>query len=117
MMLDQGKHGSEHVLSRPSVELMTMDHLTPDQKAASGFVPGFWDSRGWGFGMSVVTRRDDVARCVGTFGWDGGLGTTWYSDPREDMVTIIMTQRAWTSPTPPAVCLDFWTSAYAAIDD
>ena len=33
------------------------------------------------------------------------------------MVTILMTQCAWTSPSPPRVCLDFWTSAYQAIDD
>ena len=117
MMLNKGTHGSERVLSRPSVELMTTDQLTPEQKAASSFVPGFWDSHGWGFGMSIVTRRDDIARRVGTFGWDGGLGTSWYSDPSEDMVTILMTQRAWTSPNPPDVCLDFWTAAYAAIDD
>jgi len=65
----------------------------------------------------VVTRRDDVAHSVGTFGWDGGLGTSWRSDPTEDMVTILMTQASWTSPSPPDVCLDFWTSAYAAIDD
>jgi hypothetical protein len=31
--------------------------------------------------------------------------------------TILMTQGAWTSPDPPAVCLDSWTSAYQAIDD
>jgi hypothetical protein len=31
------------------------------------------------------------------------------------MVGILMTQRAWTSPNPPDVCLDFWTSAYQAI--
>ncbi len=53
----------------------------------------------------------------GGFGWDGGLGTSWHSDPVEDMVTILMTQRAWTSPHPPNVCLDFWTSASQAIDD
>ncbi len=117
MMLNQGKHGSERVLSRPSVETMTTDQLTPEQKAASGLVPGYFDSHGWGFGVSVVTRRNDVAAVPGRFGWDGGLGTSWYSDPREDMVTILMTQRAWTSPSPPGVCLDFWTLAYQAIDD
>jgi CubicO group peptidase (beta-lactamase class C family) len=117
MMLNQGKHGNERLLSRPSVETMTTDQLTPEQKAASGIVPGYFDSHGWGFGVSIVTRRDDVAAVPGRFGWDGGLGTSWYSDPREDMVTILMTQRAWTSPSPPDVCLDFWTSAYQAIDD
>ena len=117
MMLNQGKHGNERLLSRPSVETMTTDQLTPEQKAASGIVPGYFDGHGWGFGVSIVTRRDDVAAVPGRFGWDGGMGTSWYSDPREDMVTILMTQRAWTSPSPPDVCLDFWTSAYQAIDD
>jgi CubicO group peptidase (beta-lactamase class C family) len=117
MMLNQGKYANERILSRLSVELMTTDQLTPEQKAVSGLVPGFFDSHGWGFGVSVVTRRDDVAALPGRYGWDGGLGTSWYSDPREEMVTILMTQRAWTSPSPPDACLDFWTSAYQAIDD
>jgi hypothetical protein len=38
-------------------------------------------------------------------------------DPGEEMVAILMTQSAWTSPSPPGVCLDFWSSAYPAIDD
>jgi CubicO group peptidase (beta-lactamase class C family) len=117
MMLSLGKHGGERILSRLSVETMTTDQLTPEQKAVSGLVPGFFDSHGWGFGVSVVTRRDDIAAVPGRYGWDGGLGTSWYSDPREEMVTILMTQCAWTSPSPPDVCLDFWTSAYQAIDD
>ena len=116
-MLNQGKHGSERILSRPTVETMTTDQLTPEQKALSGLVSGYFDSHGWGFGVSVVTRRDDVAAVPGRFGWDGGMGTSWYSDPREGMVTILMTQRAWSSPSPPNVCLDFWTLAYQAIDD
>ena len=116
-MLNKGKHGSERILSRPSVETMTTDQLTPEQKAVSGLVGGYFDSHGWGFGVSVVTRRDDVAAVPGRFGWDGGLGTSWYSDPGEEMVGILLTQRAWTSPSPPGVCLDFWTGAYQAIDD
>jgi CubicO group peptidase (beta-lactamase class C family) len=117
MLLNHGKHGKEHILSRPSVETMTTDQLTPQQKAASGIVPGDFDSHGWGFGVAVVTRRDDPAWPIGTFGWSGGLGTSWHSDPREDLVGVLMTQRAWTSPVPPAVCRDFWTSTYQAIDD
>jgi CubicO group peptidase (beta-lactamase class C family) len=117
MMLNHGKLRSERILSRLSVETMTTDQLTPEQKTASAFFPGFWDSRGWGFGLSVVTRRDGVAAVPGRFGWDGGYGTSWSSDPKEDVVGILMTQRLWTSPIPPAVHLDFWTSAYQAIDD
>jgi CubicO group peptidase (beta-lactamase class C family) len=53
----------------------------------------------------------------GRYGWDGGMGTSWYADPKEEMITLLMTQCLWTSPRPPNVCLDFWTSAYQAIDD
>jgi len=117
MMLNNGKNGSERILSRLAVETMTTDQLTPEQKAVSGLIPGYFDSHGWGFGMSVVTRRDDIASVPGRYGWDGGMGTSWYSDPSEEMVTILMTQQSWTSPNPPNICLDFWTSAYQAIDD
>jgi CubicO group peptidase (beta-lactamase class C family) len=117
MLLHKGRHGRERILSSASVETMTTDQLTPEQKAASGLVDGYFDSHGWGFGLSMVTRRDDVPGSVGQFGWDGGLGTSWRSDPREDLVAVLMTQRAWTSPRPPDVCRDFWTSIYQALDD
>jgi CubicO group peptidase (beta-lactamase class C family) len=39
MMLNQGRYGGGRILSRPSVEVMTTDHLTPAQKAVSGLVP------------------------------------------------------------------------------
>jgi CubicO group peptidase (beta-lactamase class C family) len=42
MMLNKGKLGSVRVLSRPSVELMTTDQLTPEQKATSGLTEGFF---------------------------------------------------------------------------
>jgi CubicO group peptidase (beta-lactamase class C family) len=116
MLQRQGKHGSERILSRAAVELMTTDHLTVAQKASGGLSPGDFDSSGWGFGVSVVTRREDFAS-LGTYGWDGGLGTTWSNDPREDMILLLLTQRCWTAPTRPPVALDFATAAYQAIDD
>jgi CubicO group peptidase (beta-lactamase class C family) len=115
MMLNTGRHGTVRILSRPSVELMTTDHLTPEQKLDAVDFIGV--NRGWGFGVAVITHRDDIAAVPGRYGWDGGLGTSWTSDPREEMVTILMTQSAWTSPNPPGVWLDCWTSAYQAIDD
>jgi CubicO group peptidase (beta-lactamase class C family) len=41
-----------------------------------------WESRGWGFGVSMVTRCDGVSAVPGRFGWDGGCGTSSASDPR-----------------------------------
>jgi CubicO group peptidase (beta-lactamase class C family) len=117
MMLNQGKHGNERILSRPSIATMTTDQLTPEQKSVTGLVSGYWQSHGWGFGVSIVTQRTDVSGSVGQYGWDGGLGTSWKADPTEAMCGILLTQRNWTSPVPPNVCADFWTSAYQAIDD
>jgi CubicO group peptidase (beta-lactamase class C family) len=65
----------------------------------------------------VVTKRDAVSATPGQYGWNGGYGTSWNVDPAEEMVAMVMTQRAFTSPIPPDVILDFWTSAYQAIDD
>jgi CubicO group peptidase (beta-lactamase class C family) len=115
MLRGLGVYGNERILSRASVEVMTSDQLTPGQKAVSGLVPGFFETHGWGFGMSVVTRRTGIAKTVGTYGWDGGLGTSWGNDPAEDMILILLTQQAWRSPSPPDVCLDFWAGAYQAM--
>jgi len=124
-MLAGGTRHGERVLSRPSVTLMTTDHLTPAQKAVSGFQPGYFDDIGWGFGMSVRTRRAHLGpwpvsypplASTGSYGWPGIYGTAWYNDPAEDMTTILMIQRA---PAPPGlpILFDFWTAAYQAIDD
>ncbi len=104
--------GGAPILSRPTVELMTTNHLTSVQQAGGKDIlqPG----RGWGFGMAVVTDRTGYPN-VGSFGWDGGLGTSFLADPKEDLVGILLTQKMWTNPVPPPVCADFWTLSYSAI--
>lgn len=115
MMLNGGRLGSERILSRPSVELMTTDQLSPEQKIGSELF--FGDNRGWGMGVSVFTRRDDLYTAPGRFGWEGGYGTSWYSDPREQLTGVLLTQRLMDSPQSPRAFVDFWTSVYQAIDD
>jgi CubicO group peptidase (beta-lactamase class C family) len=119
MLLNLGRHENDRILSRPAVELMTMDHLTPEQRASKEtFVRllGGFDQGGFGFGMGVRTYRRDFAS-VGQFGWDGGLGTTAYADPAEQFTGILLTQAAMDSSHTPRLVQDFWTSAYQAIDD
>ena len=72
---------------------------------------------GWGFGLSVITRRDRVGPSSGSFGWDGGFNTSCYVDPQEDMIAILPAQRLMTSPRPSDFYTDFWTLACQAIDD
>ena len=96
---------------------MTADQLTEEVKARSPWAPAGWfANHSWGFGVGVVTRRYDGTLAPGGYGWDGGFGTTWRSDPTEDMVVILMTQVAGMSEVP-RVLGDFVTLAYAAIDD
>ena len=96
---------------------MTTDQLTPEQKAASPFFATSGTTR-LGLRRCRSSRGATTLRGVpGRFGWDGGYGTSGVFDPTEDMVGILMTQRVWDSPKRPGVLLDFWTSAYQAIDD
>lgn len=116
-LLAGGTHRGERVLSRPSVTLMTSDHLTPAQKAVSGFWPGYFDAMGWGFGMSVRTHRTHLGPSAGSYGWSGFYGTAWYNDPAEDMTTIFIMQRAHMGDQRLPMWSDLWTAVYQAIDD
>jgi len=114
MMLNKGRHGREQILSRATVELMTSDQLTPEQRAGSEIFFGTHSS--WGFGMAVDIRRKDIFHTPGRFGWTGGFGTTAYTDPAEGMIGILFTQRMMDSPEPPKVFTDFWTLGYGAME-
>jgi CubicO group peptidase (beta-lactamase class C family) len=89
LLLDRGVHNGSRLLSERSVELMTTNRLTPEQIAAAGPV---LDGRGWGYGMSVVTEPDEVSPVPGRYGWDGGYGTSWFNDPSQGLIAILMTQ-------------------------
>src|SRR4051794_4627064 len=117
MMLNKGTYGDVRILSRPSVELMTTDQLTPEQKAIPGLTPGFWEDHGWGFGVAINTKRTQIYASPGRYGWFGGYGTSWYVDPNEGLIGILLTQAAFASADPPAIEPDFWTGAYQAIED
>jgi CubicO group peptidase (beta-lactamase class C family) len=117
MMLGAGSWREERILSRPTIELMTTDHLTARQKAISPFFPGFWETYGWGLGMGVITARNTIADVPGRFGWDGAFGTSWHVDPANGLVGIFLTQRRPDRLALPDFLLDFWTSTYQLIED
>lgn len=114
MMLNKGRHRREKILSRATVELMTSDQLTPEQRAGSEIFFGTHSS--WGLGMAVDIRRNEIFHTPGRFGWTGGFGTTAYTDPTEGAIGILFTQRMMDSPEPRKVFTDFWTLAYGAIE-
>jgi CubicO group peptidase (beta-lactamase class C family) len=114
MLRAGGTHRGRRLLSRPAVEAMTTNQLTGAQLAASAPDPA--GALGWGYGLAVQLRRTGTVCNVGSYGWAGGLGSSWMNDPAEDLTGVILTNQVWSSPQPPAVVADFWTCAYAAID-
>lgn len=116
MLLAHGKlPDGSRLLSRAAVETMTTDQLTPAQRTAPDVF--FGDSRSWGLGLGVCIHRDDLCATPGRFGWEGGLGTSAYTDPKEGLIGILMTQRLMDSPEPPPLFSDFWTGTYQALSD
>ena len=86
VLLNKGELDGTRIISRKSVELMTSSH-TGDIDVMGR--PGF------GFGMGVGVYRGGgipINRSIGTFGWGGAAGTTFFVDPKEDLFAICFTQ-------------------------
>lgn len=105
MLLRQGAP----VLSADAVADMTRDHLTAAQAANAA---GFLDGQSWGYCQGIVTTGPHA----GSYGWSGGLGSSWMVDPDEDLVVIALTQRLFDSSTGPQLHLDLQAAAYAAME-
>ncbi|MFE9821251.1 serine hydrolase domain-containing protein [Streptomyces sp. NPDC005791] len=122
MLLNHGMPGSERILSRAAVELMTTNRLSAAQLAArenmfshaAHLSSGQGVSGGWGFGMAVRTSRSDYTP-IGQFGWFGGSGTTAHADRTNQLSGILLTQVGLSTPDSPRAMNDFWTTLYQAI--
>jgi CubicO group peptidase (beta-lactamase class C family) len=112
MLVAGGTGRGERLLSPATVALMTTDRLTSSQRDASSLFLG--EHGGWGLGLAVpATGSPDQPLPCG-IGWEGGIGTTWRSNPRSGVTGILFTQRQVTSPAPPPVVEDFWAGVNAA---
>ena len=85
MMLNGGELDGRRILSRKTVELMTTSHLGDIAYNA-----------GQGFGLGFYVVEDVGARgspgSEGEFGWGGAYHTTYWVDPREELVVVHLTQ-------------------------
>jgi CubicO group peptidase (beta-lactamase class C family) len=87
MLLNGGELDGVRILARKTVELMTSSH-TGDMVLP---IPG----PGFGFGMGVGVYKGGgipIMRSIGTYGWSGMAGTTYFADPKEDLVCVCFTQ-------------------------
>jgi CubicO group peptidase (beta-lactamase class C family) len=84
MMLNDGVYNGKRILSARSVQLMTSSQLD--------FTHNGWDNFGLGFSITTPRAAARNARTEGTFGWGGYFGTTYFADPKNHLVVLIMTQ-------------------------
>jgi CubicO group peptidase (beta-lactamase class C family) len=112
MLLSGGDAPGRRVLTPESVAQMTTDHLTASQRV--GTDPFLEPYDGWGLGLAVPASGGADARLPCGIGWDGGIGTTWRSNPISGVTGIALTQREMTSPAPPPLRADFWALVNAA---
>lgn len=92
------------VLSGPAVAGMTTEQAGPVDD----------EDGGWGLGIGVRRRDEPGGRSAGAFGWDGGLGGTWWTDPVTGVSATLLTNQMWASPQPPAVFDAFRALAFGA---
>jgi CubicO group peptidase (beta-lactamase class C family) len=101
--------GGAPVVTPAFAAAMTGDQLTTAQRAWSD---GFLDEKtSWGFGVSVTVAGPRA----GSYGWNGGLGTSWHVDPVRDLVVVTLTQRLFASPADAAGHACVVDAAYAAL--
>lgn len=115
MLLAEGAHGKHRVLARTTVRAMATDQLDGTENAERHFVKGWTQSYGWGFGCAVVRKRSAPDVSPGAFGWDGGWGTSLRIDPAEQLVGVLLTQRAGPPDLSP-IYKDFWPLVYGGLD-
>ena len=108
MLLNGGVLDGARLLSPKSIELMTVSHT-----ADLGNLPVAGPGRGFGLGFFVVTdlATSQTLGSPGMFGWSGIYGTTFWVDPKERLVAIMLVQRYPGSP----VAAAFQPLVYQAI--
>ena len=101
MLRAGGRHGGTQVLPTELVAEMTSNQLTDAQLSASTI--DFTGDQGFGFCVGVLLRDTD-GRHAGTYGWSGGLGSDWYTDPVDEQIGIVLTNQMFSGPELTPIC-------------
>ena len=88
MLLNGGELDGVRVLGRKTVDMMIGNHTGDMVIPMTG--PGFH----WGLGVAMYHGRGraPLIRSVGTYGWGGAAGTTYFADPAEELIGVCLTQ-------------------------
>ncbi|HEX3882305.1 MAG TPA: serine hydrolase domain-containing protein [Stellaceae bacterium] len=100
MLLHEGAYSGGRILAPHTVRLMTSNALPPNVKYAD-LATRFGDiaptpEMGQGFGLDFAVRtaegHNPLPGSVGNFYWTGAWGTTFWVDPKEQLIAIQMIQ-------------------------
>ena len=101
MFLNGGKSEDAQLLAPSTVTLMTANALKPGIGYAAAALTRFGDigptpAMGQGFGLGFAVRTDvgenPLPGSVGSFYWTGAYGTTFFIDPKQRLIIIMMIQ-------------------------
>ena len=115
LLKNQGEIAGTHLIGRKTWELMTCNHLP------ASFLPmrNLQTMPGLGFGLGVSVLIDLPAfgalGSVGSFGWSGFASTTFWVDPKEELIAVLMTQFISMEPKP--LHMEFRNLVYQALVD
>jgi CubicO group peptidase (beta-lactamase class C family) len=120
MLLSGGELEGERVISRKTIELMTLNHLHGNGDLASWSQSLFSEATnaGVGFGLGFAVNIDPAATLIpgskGEFYWGGMYSTAFFVDPVEQVHMVFMTQLGPSSTYP--VRRELKTLIYAALN-
>jgi len=101
MLMHGGKLGATRLLSQSAVDLMTSNSLKPgigysaaqSQRFGDIFpAPAMGQGFGLGFAVRTETGQNPLPGTVGSFYWTGAYGTTFFVDPKQELIIIMMIQ-------------------------
>lgn len=91
MMLNGGQLEGARILSPKTVELMSTDHLNELARPAPAVLaPGY--GMGLTFAVNLGPGRTSQIGSQGEYNWAGAAGTSFWIDPKEQMIGVFMIQ-------------------------
>jgi len=85
MIMNGGSYGGKTILSKRITQMMLHPQLD--------FPFNGKDDFGLGFSLTSDKSSADGSRSAGSFSWGGFFGTTYWADPKEHLICLVMTQQ------------------------
>jgi len=94
MFLNGGTLDGVRLVSRKTIEDMTSNHVPPGYKSAMPMVvsPEVGQGYGLGFAINCKPALGGLPASKGDYYWSGVFGTSFFIDPKEQLIAIMMNQ-------------------------